>query len=51
MDLVILYPLYADGLESTQADVQSDFRGLDAAPANAVEGFWCEMEASSGGCY
>ncbi len=51
MDLVILYALYADGLESPQADVQSDFRGLDAALADAVEDFWCEMEASRGCCY
>ena len=45
MDFVILDTLDADWLKSSEADVQGDIDGLDAALADAVEDFRCEMEA------
>ena len=51
MDLVIFDALDADGLESSQADVEGDLDGLDAALADAVENFWGEMQAGGGGGY
>ena len=51
MDLVILDALDADGLEGSQADVQGDIDGLDAALADAVEDFWGEMKAGGGSGY
>ncbi len=51
MDVVILDALDADGLKSSQADVQGYIDSLDLALADAVEDFPCEMKASSGGCH
>ena len=51
MNLVIFNALDADGLESSQADVEGDFDGVDAAPADAVENIGCEMKAGGGGGY
>ncbi len=48
---MIFNALDADGLESSQADVEGDFDGLDAAAADAVENFRGKMEAGGGGGY
>jgi len=45
MDFVVLDALDADGLKSSEADVQGDIDGLDAALADAVNDLRCEMEA------
>jgi hypothetical protein len=49
MDFVILDSLGADGLKSSQADVQGDFGGIDSALANAVENFGSEVKSGGGG--
>jgi hypothetical protein len=51
MDLVIFDALDADGLKSSQADMQGYIDSLHLALADAVEDFPCEMKASGGGCY
>src|ERR1039458_7988838 len=51
MDLGIFDALDADGLESSQADVQGDLDHLDPTLADAVEDFRSEMQASGWGRY
>jgi len=51
MDWVIFDALDADGLKSSQADVQGYIDSLDLALADAVEDFPREMKASGGGCH
>jgi hypothetical protein len=51
MNRVIFDALDADGLESSQADVQGDLDRLDPTLADAVEDFRSEMQAGGGGRY
>ena len=50
VDLVLLDNVDTDGLEGAEADVQSDFRDLDAAGADAVEDLGSEMQSCGGSC-
>jgi len=43
--------LYADGLKSSQADVQGDLGNFDSALANALENFGSEVQAGGGRGY
>jgi hypothetical protein len=49
MDFVIFDTLDTDRLKGSEADVQSDIDGFDAALADAVENFSCEVKAGGGG--
>ena len=49
MKFVILDTIDADGLKGSEADMESDFGGLDSALADAVEGFRGEMKAGGRG--
>jgi hypothetical protein len=51
MEFVILDAVDADRLEGSQADVQSDVNGLDAALADSGEGFRGEVKAGGRGGY
>ncbi len=51
MEFVIFDLLDADWLKGSQADVERDFGGLDAALADAVEDFRSEVKASGGSGY
>ena len=51
MEFVIFDPVDADGLKGSEADVERDFSGCDAALADAVEDLWGEMKSGGGGCY
>ena len=48
---MILDPVDADWLESSQADVQRDLGGLDAALTDSVENLRCEMKTGGGRGY
>ena len=47
VNFVIFHPLHANGLERSQTNMQSDFNGLNSAPADAVEDFRGEMKSGS----
>jgi len=51
MEFVILDLVDANRLEGSEADVERDFSGLDAAPADTAENLLSEMEAGGGGGY
>jgi len=50
VNFVIFDATDANGLESSQANVEGDLGGLDATPADAVEDFWSEVKACGGSC-
>src|SRR5215472_13273644 len=50
VDPILLHDLDADGLEGAESDMQRDFRDLDAAAADAIEDFGCEMKSGGGSC-
>ena len=50
MNFVILHAFDADRLEGSEADVQGDLSGFDAALLDAVEDFRGEMKAGGRGC-
>jgi hypothetical protein len=49
VDFVIFDAIGADGLKGSEADVECDFGGIDAALAEAVENFGGEVESGGGG--
>jgi hypothetical protein len=51
MEFVVFDLVDADWLEGSEADVERDFSGLDAAVAYAVENFLSEVEAGGGSGY
>jgi len=47
---VILDSIHANGLESSQANVEGDLGGFRTTLADAVEDFWSEVKAGGGSC-
>lgn len=47
---MILDAIHANGLESSQANVEGDLGGFGATLADAVEDFWSEVKAGGGSC-
>lgn len=48
MKFVIFDSIYANGLESPEADVEGDLGDFGATLADAIEDFWSEVKASGG---
>jgi hypothetical protein len=51
MEFVIFDLLGVDWLEGSEADLECDFGGLDAALVDSIEDFRSEMQAGGRGCY
>ena len=49
MQLMFFNFIHADGLESSQSDVESDFHHFDSSFADPGQDFWCEVQARGGG--